>query len=629
MYEQKYIDSVGEEYLRGILDGNINYTPDIKDNRGKSLKNYFAFQHFLIKSYVSGYKQAECVKYLKGMYNDFHAYPHLFADSPLLMNQTLDALMADSDFKKKVIRYRDSYFDKNEASKLYQKEKTTELSDAEKNRLYANLMHFIYSDNPTHKKVVESEIRRIMNADFKSLNEAELTFYCQYASKYTVGNRNYKTHVVMGWHSGTLHGFESNDFIFINKDSFSSLAMMTKTACHETRHSIQYHESRDKNTRSGFELAQMELFYKYLNTSDYDSYHDNYKYSGIEIDAEKHGHWDAGVILSTFGRNDLAEEVRNDRIETTDTRGYYDYMKDSNGQNLPTDIYIVHRMNQIIEDHPEEINGYPVLNCFYNPDGSKKDFSTIMNKRMQVGIDDRGLYDNYINNGISEGRLSEININGMDNNSLKKFNDTLADIYRENVCFSLKEYFADSNVSIKGKRYQDAQVVKVTTYKLSLAYRTLSYVNSNFDLLAKAYSGEKITNQHTLFDFIYDFRDFDPSQIKNPIILGNQDLMNKISKFKSLVDEVTTKFNKLYIDSRINDIPLEVRNMNVPSIELGNTTLENYLKNAIANKMDGHQEVTIDNKKVYVGDLINLYINNMRNNPVMTSDEDGYGHMAM
>ncbi len=629
MYEQKYIERYGENYLKDYLDGKVSYTPNINNRDEKALNRYFAFQHYLIKAYVSGYKQAECVKYLKGMYNDFHAYPHLFADSPLLMNQTLDALMGDSDLKKKVIQYRDSYFDKNEASKLYQKEKTTELSDVEKNRLYANLMHFIYSDNPTHKKVVESEIRRIMNADFKSLNEAELTFYCQYISKYAVGSRGYRTHVVFGTTTGTEYAYASGDFIFVNVNAFDSIAMMTETICHETRHTVQEHESHGKNTRSALDMAQRRLFHKYLNTSDYDSYKLNYRYSGIELDAEKHGHWDAGVILSTFGRGDLAEEVRNNRIETTDTRNYYDYMLDSNKNPLPTDMYIVHRMNQIIKDHPEEINIYPVLNKFYNKDGSLKPFSETVNQRMNVSIDERGLYDNYINVGISEGRLSEINLSGASDEYIAKFNSKLADIYRENICFNINNYFADTENSYRGRKYYNGQIISVTTYKLGLAYSVLKFVNNNFDLLAKAYSGEKITNQNALFSFIYDFRDFDPSQIKNPIILGNKGLMDKISKFKSLVDEVITKFNKLYIDSRMNEVPSNIRSMIVPSSEYGNMTFDEYMKKVVVNKMDGHQEVTINNQKVYASELLKLYVSNLQNNSVMASDEDGYGHMAM
>lgn len=69
--------------------------------------------------------------------------------------------------------------------------------------------------------------------------------------------------------------------------------------------------------------------------------------------------------------------------------------------------------------------------------------------------------------------------------------------------------------------------------------------------------------------------------------------------------------------------------MIVPSFEYGNITFDEYMKKVVAGKMDGHQEVTINNQKIYVGELIKLYVNNMQNNPVMASDEDGYGHMAM
>jgi hypothetical protein len=58
-------------------------------------------------------------------------------------------------------------------------------------------------------------------------------------------------------------------------------------------------------------------------------------------------------------------------------------------------------------------------------------------------------------------------------------------------------------------------------------------------------------------------------------------------------------------------------------------TFDEYMKKVVVNKMDGHQEVTINNQKVYASELLKLYVSNLQNNSVMTGDEDGYGHMAM
>ena len=168
MYEQKYIDSCDESILKNILDGGINYSLNITSSNPKEQQIYFVFQHYLIKQYLNGYNREKCREILKGMYNDFHKYPHLFYDSPLLKNETLNNIMGNASFKQMVIKFRDDYYNGKKANKLYMKKDTEVLTEQEKNQLYSNMQRLIYSDNPIHQKMVEREIERIIDSDYSS-----------------------------------------------------------------------------------------------------------------------------------------------------------------------------------------------------------------------------------------------------------------------------------------------------------------------------------------------------------------------------------------------------------------------------------------------------------------------------
>ena len=611
MYEQKYIDSCDESILKNILDGGINYSLNITSSNPKEQQIYFVFQHYLIKQYLNGYNREKCREILKGMYNDFHKYPHLFYDSPLLKNETLNNIMGNASFKQMVIKFRDDYYNGKKANKLYMKKDTEVLTEQEKNQLYSNMQRLIYSDNPIHQKMVEREIERIIDSDYSSLNNSELSFYCQYISSISTKSKGYKTHVVIGEDKEGLKGYQLNDYIFINKKGFESIELMTETVFHETRHSIQYHESKHKKTRIAFDMAQQNLFCKYLNTMEYDSYHKNYKYSQIELDAEKNGHYGADLFFYTIGRKDLQEKIKENRIITTDTRNYYDFMLDIDKKPIPTDTYIVNYMNKIIKSNPNELNNYPVLLELYNKDGNLKSFSEIMNKRINIGFDERGLYDNYIDFGIKRGLLNEIDLSDANDNYIKKFNNTLQSIYRDNICQNLKAYFEDTENEYRGHKYNEKQVLNVTKYKLSLAYETLSYVNNNFELLLRPYKNERFSTSSELFNFIYDFRDFDINVIKNPIIKNNQEIVNKIAEFKKLTDEVIKKFNFAYVDSKLNTISPEIKNITINDPKLGEITFDDYCKYVIASQLDGHQKMIVNNEETYAGELIDIYVKNL------------------
>ena len=608
MYEQKYIEMIGEKNLQKIINGEVNYNISINKNAPIDQRFYISLQHYLIKLLINGNNTNKCNSFLKQMYNDFYNKPYLFYNSPLLNTKTIELVFGNSEEKNKIINFRNSYYSLEETKKLHIKKNNVELDINEKNRYYAYLLRLLRNPPKETQKLLEKEINKIINTDYQKLSDIELLFYCQYVSNFAVENRHFNTIVTLGEDMPNHRGNQLNDHIFINKKAFTSIAMLTKTVCHETRHSVQYHESYEKDTLAGFELAQSKLFNKYLNTKDYNSYHTNYRYSTIELDAEKSGHWNAGVFFRMFNRVDLAEAVRENRIESTDKRNYYNYMIDENGKALPTDTFIVKNMDEIISKNPDELNNYPLLRQIYNDDGTKKSFSTLLLSKINENFDNRGIYNNYINYGIFNNELDNIPLNKSNKQIIQKYTKTLSSFYRDHM-MTIKDYFEDNS-----NKYDATQVNKVTGYELNIAYKILTNINKNFDLLVSSYENESINNRNPLFDFIYDLRDFKIEDIKNNAIKNNPETIKKIEKVKELCDVITYKFNAACLNSKLNKLPSEVINSEINISDVGTINFKEYFTKYLLPKTDGHMEVTIDNNKYYIGDLIIYYSKIVSNN---------------
>ena len=608
MYKDYFIDSIGEDKLRDILDGKTSYIFKIDNTNSKDQQLYYAFQHFLIKAFLNGYNRNACITYIKKMYGDFYKKPYLFCDSPLIKDKVLQLFFGDDLSQNEISKYRNNYYNYAVINDLYNKRKQRELTLEEKQRYFAYLIVQLKRKNKKYDELFKYEITRIINTDYQKLTDIELKFYSQYVSNYARGNSEIDTVVMIGTDSSSLRGYQSNGYVFINKKAFQSIELLTKTVCHETRHTIQWKESFNKITLAAFEMAQMSLFIKYLNTANYNSYHKNYRYSSIELDAELEGHWKAAVFFGMFKRRDLGEKVQNNRRVTYDKRNNYSFMIDENNKAQTVDDFIVTKMDEIIIKKPSELNNYPVLNIIYNADGTRKSFETIIQGRMDETVNNRGIFDNYINYGIAHDELNGISINHFSPNDLKIFTNVMARIYHGYI-IELKDYFNDKTNSINPR-----QIIFAINSKLLLAYKLLQYINHNYDAIVSGIKEERFNNQHPIYNFIYDLRDFKISDIKNETVKGNQEIISHIMKVKSLSDSISKKFNYTYIDDRISGYPSEIRNGDIVTNNGSRINFEEYFKKDILSMMDSHLEVTINNKKYYVGDLIRAYAQNVREN---------------
>ena len=472
-YSQHFIDQMGESYFEKICFQLPYSHKSIDDLSFKSVRNYYELQHYLTKCIVTGKYSTTFQQYLNQMYQDFYKQPWKFVHSPLLNNAIIERVFGQN--ASKVKQFRDSYYSEITAKRLYKKSRTEQLTEAEQNQLYSFFIKIMNTKDESLQKVIKSEIKRIIdsNKSVRRLSDPELLFYCQYIANTTPT----KPIVMLGESKDNkINGEEEYNMIVINHDiPGCSIASLTHTVFHECRHAVQEEESKNKDTIAAFEMAQYQLFLKYLNTDDYDSYHDNYQFSSIELDAENHGYYDAILFLyNEFQREDLREELKNRRKFYLDTRNYYAFMVDEKKRQVSVDKYIVENMDKIIKKHPEEIRNYPVLRHFYHSDGRKKSFSTILTQRVNES-QNRRMYEYYINYGIRNGELDQINLNSWNKQDIRSLIPALVSTYRlDNVC-TLKDYFADTETNQNSNNKEDTykQIETTTNYKLFLATKLL------------------------------------------------------------------------------------------------------------------------------------------------------------
>lgn len=605
-YSQHFIDSIGEQILENRVFKSQYLPIDIDNLSFENVRMYYVFQHYLIKCIVTGKYSTTCQQYLNQMYQDFYKQPWKFVHSPLLNNAIIERVFGQN--ASKVKQFRDSYYSETTAKRLYKKSRTEQLTEAEQNQLYSFFIKNMNTKDESLQKVIKSEIKKIIdsNKSVRRLSDPELLFYCQYIANTT----KTKPIVMLGESKGNkINGEEEHNLIVINHDiPGCSIASLTHTVFHECRHAVQEEESKNKDTVAAFEMAQYQLFLKYLNTDDYDSYHDNYHFSSIELDAEHHGYYNAELFLcGEFQREDLRKELKQRRKEDLDTRNYYAFMYNQRKIAVSVDKFVVENMDEIVKKHPEEMNSYPVLNHFYQTNGSKKSFLAILMQRTNQS-QNRRMYEYYLNYGIRHGELENIDLQNMSDKNIRSLIPALVTTYRlDNTC-TLKDYFADTKTYQNSKHKESTykQIETTTNYKLLLATKLLSYINNNFDKIVSAYKGttdERLGNTHPLYMFLYDFRDFNPDNIENEVLKTSPSFRKKLKEYHDIYKSVLTKFNKKYISQRLEKLS-ESEKQQILTIGNIQITLNDFMTRYASERMDSHQKIKVGSKKINVGDIL-------------------------
>ena len=600
LYSKGYISSYPEKILKEALLGNKNIEATDLENR----RLYVVLQHYLINYLEKNGKSKEVKKMLVKYYNDFINYPYLFVDSPLIKTEFMKRFMPEK-IQIKIIEYRDRYYNDQECNVIYKKLRDNKaLSNSEKNRLYAYLILQMNNSEQKYGKACEFCVKKILdtNKPIKDLNDMELKFYCQYIA-IKAGEYD-KVHPEVHIYSErpSNGGVHINNMVLINKNSTyrASLYEVTEVTCHETRHAIQYRDSKQKENQQAFEMARHQLFRKYLTTTDYDVYRMNYAYSGIELDAERFGYLKGPVFLERLGRADLAEKLREDKEDNFSKRNYYSFMKDKDGNNVPVDYFMIKYLDEIMLKHPEEMKNYKVLNNIYNEDGSRKSFVEIVNARINNNLENRKVFDNYLNYEIMKGKLDQVNLNEISDKLV--FFHVIESFYKDQAMQFL-DYYNDTDYG----KYNPEQIEKTTIYTLNILEKIESYVDKNMDDLIKANNEDKISSQSFIYTFIYYFRNFILMNGNNEVIKNNPNIQKKLDIFLEKVNSVTKKFNEAYIKDQVKDLSSDELNSIIETPKGINMSLYDYLFDEVLPQLDGNQNLKIGDKEMRVSEIIRNY----------------------
>ena len=102
MYNQLFIDSIGEKKFDNIINGKQKYIFDINNQKIDNKIIYFVFQHYLIKCLSSTKNINNCKQYITNYYKDLANKPWEFVNSPLLNNKVINMIFGNTPTSKKI-----------------------------------------------------------------------------------------------------------------------------------------------------------------------------------------------------------------------------------------------------------------------------------------------------------------------------------------------------------------------------------------------------------------------------------------------------------------------------------------------------------------------------------------------
>ena len=619
LYKKNYIASYRKEYMLDVLEGRttINLNPTDLVTRSQ----YIALQHFLIQ-YIEKHGKNEIVKkVLNKYYEDYKKYPHLFVDSPLVSNGFINRYVSLKD-RFSILKVKKEF--ENEKVNLELNKhalRRNVLSNEQKNKLYSYLLKLLKENKPENNRLLEEHARLILNSNKKlnELNEMEANFYCAYIAM-RAGQAKF-TPSIHFVRKANFIGRQFNGIIEINKNFGENLELweLTKILCHEATHTLQEMDAHKKVSKRALEMVRYQLFNKYLNSDSYDSYHQNYKYSDIEKDAENYALYYSEILLRTLGRIDLAEKVRKSNTATYNERNFYEIMYNEQGQMISPDAFAVDNLDKIIREHPEEINNYAVLQNIYNKDGTRKPLSTLIARKINEDLKDKEIYDNYIHYAIVQNQLFEIDIPNTNRDVNEKLFKSLGGIYRNKINL-LKNYCCDTDfkkveeTSSKEiyEKYKK-QVSLTTLYEIQTIDNIISFIDYNIEHLLSFRENNKLTNTSFIYNFIHDLSGFDINKIDNEVIKQDPRIRERIDKLIEKHNLVVKKINKQYIDDRVGNLSIEQKHAIIETPEGYDATLYDYLYSDLLPRITSHADVNINDKNTQLDVVIKYCLNQVSN----------------
>lgn len=380
--------------------------------------------------------------------------------------------------------------------------KRLSLTDDEK-KILINFMMITKNDNQKENKWIED----VKEKYFVSLlidpygltdNKHEQEFIGYYTSEYFYKLEGIdRSEIGYVWDKKddeVVFGFASNDFyININMANIHSNLDLVQTVLHEKQHLVQ-----SNNLHNG--IFNKKSYYYLLNeiTRNYPQegntgekeYDDNYEYMEIELDSEdtsyKNLRTQVTSLLQKYVEDVTKTEFRIDKmIEQHRKRRYIpSATKKLNGKNVPQFAYNISRLKQIVADHPEVLNKYPMLHRIFGEDAKIKNINNIIGESFGL-VKFTDMIDDVILNEVYENKFDNIDLSNLSEEERENANNNLSHAFRKVIKNNM---LCIDTLLVRG-------TVESQKMNINLLSRFLKYGKSNREIFEGNYTDLRIMVQ--------------------------------------------------------------------------------------------------------------------------------------
>lgn len=381
-------------------------------------------------------------------------------------------------------------------------------------------------------------IEKIIDSGSVPKDPEELNFFGSYVSKWMLKKSGYE-YLDIPLFSATfeldnsLEGFAGRDYIFMKINTDSSILDTINVICHETWHIIQYEEY--KKLKGGFrKIPELNIGFDYFIFEKFGSvfYNKNYRFSRMEIDAEKAGFNFAKKFLDFLNKSDLSKKIEYLKRESFECRGVqYEYIMEPIMSNSNVDYekeYYEYAMSSLLDQLVKEnlnyyiMDVYPILYNLYDEKGKARGIKELL-KNDFSNYDNLELFFNHTFRYIQEGGLDNLNLNNSTvfnnlNIMLNKVKDKIIEMLDLSPNVLLDRYESEDEVSYK--EVNDIYKSELIYY-YSFICKVSKYLYMNIDKIT--FKDELVSNIEILIDKLFI------------VIKDNKDLSILNDKYNELV----------------------------------------------------------------------------------------------
>lgn len=558
--------------------------------------------NYILKYYESAdiISKKNMNRYLNGFYKMFLKNPTEFLDSPFLKDETIIDIFCPEEIKDDVKKVYIENIGKANIDKISVKPENASKEEIRQYMQY--LLRNLGTEDKKIQKMQDEYIKTLIkeNKPVKDLDVSQVKFIAQYANNKMLTSRlnelgyskdALKNYIYIGTDDLTLGGQQSNNSIYINKDSIltKTIADLIQTICHETEHSIQRLESKEKRkTKIGLEYAIYNILREKYGKSVYKK---NYRFEEIERDAEEQGERKAYEILSSLGFTKEAKEIYTLQKTSNDNRRFeYDFRIDESGKKSCRENFMFKKVSGIIKENPDLVKKYPSLGILYRNDGKPKSFREIIVDEFLINeVDKSEIYEDFLKHYISQGALDDIKLDEFPEEIQARIASRLIGLLgtENNQITEMGKAFIKYSYGYDDLTDKDKSHIE--EFHLTNSKKIMEFINRNYQYLHKLQDKGKFTSIIDMSYYDSYSSSFKYDNMYSELAVGNSE---KTEQIKQIAIEAE-KQKKMY---------REIRKQN-DKREKGEEMMEKADAKSSKVKLPNGNEITMEQ---YMQEILNL-----------------------